>query len=104
MFDPNMLDRELLLMHLKNFEIIIHINPHLQNLFAKEELDKKLELALTYVNQTYEWEKEGDRAKYDDALRNANRIIVEVGSVITRVLAGNTPPDDLDPPSPEKVD
>jgi len=103
MSDPNTLDRERLLMQLENYRIIIHVNINLPggSLFAKDELDKKLDLAQSHINQSYEWEKLSDQAKYNDALSHANMIILEVGSVIMR--GGNTSPDDRNPPFPENA-
>jgi hypothetical protein len=105
MSDPNILDRERLLMQLENYRVIIHVNINSagESLFAKDELDKKLDLAQSHINQSYEWEKLGDQAKYNDALSHANMIILEVGSVITHFRAGNTSPDDRDPPFPKNA-
>ncbi len=106
MHQPNGLDTKSLQTHLKNYELIIVVNTDLagESIFAKEELAKKLELAQSYLNDSEEWREQGDRTRCQDALSNANLIIVEVGSVITRVLAENASSDDSDLPFPEHSD
>jgi hypothetical protein len=106
MQQPNGLDRKSLQTHLENYELIVAVNTDLggESIFAKEELAKKLELAQSYLNDSDEWGKQGDRTKCQDALSNANLIIVEVGSVIAHVLAENASSDDSDLPFPEHSD
>jgi hypothetical protein len=106
MHQLNDLDRKSLQTQLENYKLIVDVNTDMeeQSMFAKEGFAKKLELAQSYLNDSDEWGKLGDRTNSYDALSSANMIIVEVGSEITRILAENTSPDDSDLPFPEHSD
>jgi hypothetical protein len=99
-------DRKSLQTQLENYKLIVDVNTDLEDdsLFTKEELTQELELAQSYLNDSDAWGKLGDWTKSYDALSNANMIIVEVGSEITRILAENTSQDDSDLPFPEHSD
>jgi hypothetical protein len=98
MHQPNGLDRKSLQTQLQNDKLIVDVNTGLedQNLFAKEELPKKLELAQSYLNQSDEWGKRGDQTKSYDALSEANLIILEITAVLKNILNQDTRLDDSD--------
>jgi hypothetical protein len=92
----NGLDRKSLQTQLENYSLIIEVNTDSkdQSIFAKGELDKKLELAQSYLNESHQWEATGDQTKSHDALCNANIIIGEISAVIRHILNQNILLDD----------
>ena len=96
MYKPNGLDRKSLQTQLENCKLIAEVNQELldKNLFTKEELPGKLELAQSYINESHQWEESGDQVKSHDALTTANTIIVEISAVIKNILYQETSSDD----------
>lgn len=92
MYKPNGLDRRCLQTQLENYRLIAEVNPELldENLFTKEELAKKVDLAQSCINESYQWEELGDQTKSHNALSDANMIIVELNMVIKYLLGQDT--------------
>jgi hypothetical protein len=96
MYKPNGLDRKSLQTQLENCKLITEVNKELldENLFIKEELPRKLELAQIYINEARKWEELGNQIKSHDALTTANIIIIELSAVIKHILYQDTFSDD----------
>jgi hypothetical protein len=100
MHQQNGLDRKSLQTQLENYKLIVEVNTDLdkESLFTEEELLKKLELVQSYLNDSDEWGKRGDRAKSHDALNNASMIIEEITAVLKHLLNQDTYTDDSNLP------
>jgi hypothetical protein len=96
MYKPNGLDRKNLQTQLENYKLIAEVNTELldKNLFTKEELPGKLELAQSYINESHQWEGLGDQDRSHEALSTANLIIVEISAVVKHILYQATFSDD----------
>jgi len=98
MYKPKGLDRKSLQTRLETYKLIAEVNTELfvENLFTKAELPRKLELAQSYISESYQWEELGDPTKSHDALTNADMMIMEVGAEIKYVLSQDISSDDSD--------
>jgi hypothetical protein len=93
---PNGLDRKSLQTQLENCKLITEVNKELlgENLFTKEEVFGKMELAQNYINESRQWEELGNQINSHLALTTANIIIVEISAVIKHILYQDTSSDD----------
>ena len=93
---PNGLDRKSLQTQLENCKLITEVNKELlgENLFTKEEVFGKMELAQNYINESRQWEELGNQINSHQALTTANIIIVEISAVIKHILYQDTSSDD----------
>ena len=96
MYKPFSLDRRSLQTQLENCKLIAEVNKEVldKNLFTKEELSEKLELAQNYINEARQWEELGDQNNCNESLTTASIIIVEISAVIKHVLYQDASLDD----------
>jgi len=96
MYKTDGFDRKGLQTQLENCKLIAEVNKELwdKNLFTKEELLGKLELAQNHINESRQWEELGDQANCHDSLTIASIFTLEIRAVIKYIGYQDTLSDD----------